>query len=397
MYRSEPENFSVIRRTALRHSFDSAGGGIGVDEERQDPSVAFNTWIRDSSNPDVASTRGVELYKGRKIYKSATMRVIADPETGEVRRHELRLGRYAVREIGPGFDFDNPEKVWSCDDEQIGRLRAFLNDNFQEDGEYIHVGKDNGVKALVQQLASGELHDASLSALVAALISTPGVADALASAEGASILTTALERSRHRRGLDALRRVVEDPTSSEQDLQEILQDHWWVFGGRYVGQAARRKLTLLDQFDIPLIRSDGALHVVELKKANVPNLIVRHRNHLVVGPDVHLATAQAMSYLRSLDRQETVIAAELGLDCHRAFATVVIGHSAHLAGFDRAQVSEALRTYNSHLARIEVVTYEDLLDGAEQALKLGVDEGDGGSGITDEQGTGLCWDDEPPF
>jgi hypothetical protein len=39
-----------------------------------------------------------------------------------------------------------------------------------------------------------------------------------------------------------------------------------------------------------------------------------------------------------------------------------------VAGFTEDEVAETIRTYNSHLARIEVITYKDLLDGAARAL-----------------------------
>lgn len=41
-----------------------------------------------------------------------------------------------------------------------------------------------------------------------------------------------------------------------------------------------------------------------------------------------------------------------------AFATVVIGHSMHCRDYYRSDVSETLRIYNSHLSRIDVITYE---------------------------------------
>lgn len=136
-----------------------------------------------------------------------------------------------------------------------------------------------------------------------------------------------------------------------------------------MGASTRRKLTLLDQFDIPLIRADGALHGVELKKAHYPRMLVTHET-MALGPEVHLAVSRAQNYLAALDRQESVIRDELGLDCRRAFATVVIGHSMYCSHDSRADVSEDLRTFNSHLSRIEVITYEDLLAGAERALEI---------------------------
>jgi hypothetical protein len=107
-----------------------------------------------------------------------------------------------------------------------------------------------------------------------------------------------------------------------------------------------------------------------------------------------------------------VIRDELGLDCRRAFATVVIGHSMHCGDYSRVDVSEALRIYNSHLSRIEVVTYEDLLAGAERALDITSPEdarppakldrvddvwGSASSDPWSPSPGGSGWSDEPPF
>jgi hypothetical protein len=41
---------------------------------------------------------------------------------------------------------------------------------------------------------------------------------------------------------------------------------------------------MLDQTDIPLMGSDGTLHIVELKGPSIERLIIRHRNHWIPAP-----------------------------------------------------------------------------------------------------------------
>jgi hypothetical protein len=85
--------------------------------------------------------------------------------------------------------------------------------------------------------------------------------------------------------------------------------------------------------------------------------------------------AQAMNYLRSLDELGAGLSKtyenELGqkYDMRRVFATVVIGHPKHANKTDNPTVvAQTLRSYNAHLSRIEVVTYDQLVDSAERAL-----------------------------
>ena len=165
---------------------------------------------------------------------------------------------------------------------------------------------------------------------------------------------------------------------TETDMQRIIGNAWWVFGGRYIQVLERRDLLNLDQHDVPLITADGSLHIVELKSPQIPALVRRHRNHWIVGADIHEATMQAANYVRTADELglplQTLISEELGIEVklRRVFATVVIGHRDHVRTSDMPpdQVDLALRTYNANLSRVEVVTYDQLLDAASRSLRF---------------------------
>jgi len=193
-----------------------------------------------------------------------------------------------------------------------------------------------------------------------------------------------------------------------------MEDAHWLFGGRYVGVADRRNLAPLDQHDIPLLGADGTLHIVELKGPNIPRLVRRYRNHYIVGTEVHEATSQAINYLRTLDETGAVLTTtyrnEYGIeyDMRRIFATVVIGHPAHAVGADARTVEQTLRSYNSHLSRVEVITYATLLDAADRALafedtarthrqqeQIDIVTNDDHEPLTAEPHS--PWGDEPPF
>jgi arginine utilization protein RocB len=52
---------------------------------------------------------------------------------------------------------------------------------------------------------------------------------------------------------------------------------------------------------------------------------------------------------------------------------VVIGHPT-FSEYTEEEVAQTLRAYNAHLARIEVITYAELIAGARAALDLAVPE-----------------------
>ncbi|MEU3738483.1 Shedu anti-phage system protein SduA domain-containing protein [Streptomyces sp. NPDC032198] len=199
----------------------------------------------------------------------------------------------------------------------------------------------------------------------------------------AGMLAQLLELRTRQAGLAALRAAVEEPNSSESALHACLKNQEWIFGGAYVAELARRQYTPDTILDIPLLRGDGSLHVVELKRANIKNLVIRLNGHLMLGAPAHHAVSQAQNYLRAMDENRPNILAEHGVDTRRASATVVIGHSRYVTGGVTPQeIAETLRTYNTHAARIEVITYETLLESASRMLALSSAREDSG---TDEE------------
>lgn len=337
-----------------------------------DPDEAFEYQLQ--TDLDLAGCLNVErvvVKKGPQRYKAAAILTFGSESSGVVSKRELRVQTYQARVFGGGYEFEKATQNWSCENEEIERLQALLNRVFPDAGSYQLVKEGTAAAALVKALATGDVSGEQLKDIIAALVSNAALAEALVDLREAGALATVIDRAKHQRGLSRLRSVVDDSQSTEHDLTAVLKEEWWIFGGRYIDQAKRRNFTVLDQIDIALIRADGALHVVELKQATIPRLVVPHRNHYIVGPEVHAAVAQTMNYLRSLDEQRPTILAELGIDCRRAFATVVVGHPQYVSGdIPLGVIKEALRTYNSHLARIEVLTYQDLVEGADSAFRI---------------------------
>jgi hypothetical protein len=150
-------------------------------------------------------------------------------------------------------------------------------------GRYRLVDSTSPQASLIDLLSSGGV---DVDALVEAIIAGGNVgelvralsrsADGLAAAESAVI-------AERRELVVRLQGMVRDPSTTETDMQAVMGDSHWLFGGRYVGVADRRNLAILDQHDVPLLGADGTLHIVELKGPNVPRLVRRHRNHFIVG------------------------------------------------------------------------------------------------------------------
>ncbi|SDP89633.1 hypothetical protein SAMN04487905_11241 [Actinopolyspora xinjiangensis] len=117
--------------------------------------------------------------------------------------------------------------------------------------------------------------------------------EALAKDPDGQAILKATELKQRSDTLTELRKLVDDPTTGEEALQELLQHHPWIFGGRFVDAATRRRLVDGEELDIPLIRADGSLHIVELKRSlGVSGIIKRHRNAWVPTAEVHNAVGR---------------------------------------------------------------------------------------------------------
>jgi hypothetical protein len=269
-----------------------------------------------------------------------------------------------------GFKRGFPAEFTLNEDEAtrlVELLQRGLGTAEHQEGDFIVIPiKDKAAASRIIQNAKS--HD--LATVIEALLSQEGAVSALAATEPAQVFAATMAHARHNKTLDELEVLLDDSSVTEPQLQSVLEKDWWIFGGRFIDKSKRRSLTVLDEIDVPLIRSDGVLHIIELKKAHVPRLVMAHRNHHIIGPDVNEAVGQAMNYLRSLDSASDGILTTLGINCQRAFATVVIGHPKWVPTIADTIVEKTIRTYNSHLSRIEVITYADLVRDSRNALLL---------------------------
>ncbi|WP_199739453.1 Shedu anti-phage system protein SduA domain-containing protein [Streptomyces klenkii] len=205
------------------------------------------------------------------------------------------------------------------------------------------------------------------------IASSPEALAVLAADRDGQTLLWAAEWQRRSAALARLRKVAEDPTASEHDLQRALRGQYWIFGGRFIGEAEHRRLVPGNEVDIPLIRGDGALHVVELKQASrlKNGLVKRHRNGWVPSHEVNDAVGQVVHYLIGLDEHRERIREEFGYETRRATGVVLIGHPHAHPEIPEEVLNETLRVHNTHRNRVEVLTYKELVDNAERSLGHG--------------------------
>ncbi len=276
-------------------------------------------------------------------------------------------------EVGNDYLTDYPEATAGevlAHIEALSRDSRYMQQSQERPGRYRIIRGSAEVAAWFEQLFRERVDVEDPEQAARRIVMSPGSLAILAADKKGQLLLQAAEVQRRRRGLRALRATIEDPEASEHNLQRALDGQHWIFGGQFASQAAQRRLVPGDEVDIPLVRGDGVLHIVELKRSMSLHgpLVKRHRGCWVPTAEVHDAVSQAVNYLVGLDEHRIQIRDELGIETRRASAVVLIGHPDLQPEVAEDEINEALRTLNTHLNRVEVLTYKELVDNAERAL-----------------------------
>ncbi|MFF9479696.1 Shedu anti-phage system protein SduA domain-containing protein [Streptomyces sp. NPDC014733] len=254
---------------------------------------------------------------------------------------------------------------------QLGQDARFTQAPVEDPARY-HIPRGAAeLSAWTERVLSNRVEIVDPAKAARRIVSSPEALSVLAADEDGRTVLRAAELQRRAVHLRELRRVAEDPNASEHALQQALKGMYWMFGGRFIGEAQRRRLVPGDEVDIPLIRGDGSLQIVELKQSAAVKLVKGHRGAWVPRREVHDAVGQAINYLVGLDENRERISAEFGIDTRRANALVLIGHPLSQPEIGEREINDALRIHTSHLNRVEILTYKELIDGAERALAAG--------------------------
>ncbi|WP_280269134.1 Shedu anti-phage system protein SduA domain-containing protein [Nocardia wallacei] len=270
----------------------------------------------------------------------------------------LRLGQLTGQ---PKFGFHNPLPQYPPQT----RLRLQISCDPPETGSAAGSPKDRSA-ATDADTPPSEM----LRRLVTAFEQDPDALNMVSDLEDSQVLAALVQHAQRRRDLARLEAVINDPATGELNLQKQLETMTWIFGGEFLAEIARRGLHVKHQLDLPLIRPDGSLHVVELKVARIRNLITEYRGGLVLASGVSKAIGQAKNYLVALDENRHQILNDFGIDTRRTSVTIVAGHSAFVGnGITRDQIAETLRTNNTHLSRIEIMTYDQVIANARHAIE----------------------------
>lgn len=329
------------------------------------------------AKPNQRFVDSIIIHRSKQQSIEATHMEIMDRHTGFVHHHGVKIEatKRLPKSQGGGWPVEASDSVWINDDgnDAIGMLRDFLSvvkgELPEEQGSYLIVPLkgDSVDQATIRRLIDAASTSGKSQALVQAVEAVSGDPEAfeqiaeLASAhpDASKVAAAALNLARYTNALDELARLLQT-NAKESEFQALLTKNAWIFGSEYSELLARRVWVRDQQKDFMLRRAaDDYLEIIEIKTplSASDKLFIWDKDHDCFYPRQELTkvVAQVMLYLEGVDADRLRILAMDNERVNKIVARIIIGRD-----HDPAQV-EALRRFNSHQGRIEVLTFDQLI------------------------------------
>lgn len=324
-------------------------------------------------NRNIGKTYRCVLKEGPRTYKVAVILEILRTN-GSLHHYSLKLQSITANKKGWFMDEEKSIRLEGKSTSNHGEIAALVNflqtvtegQLPDEEGKYhvIRAGVEQGIGKLLDMVGD-EPHKmvgfltGLLNSIKDAPIGLEELTKALQSSSPRVVenLAIASRVVTYRRAHDELRRLIEE-NPSEQAFQDLLGANPWLFGSEYSELLDRRMWTRDQNKDFVMRRTvDGYLEIIEIKrpiKGALFNYDKSHDTYYASAP-VSQVVGQVMNYIERAETHRHNIRSMDGEDTLKIRARIILGRD----GDERQQ--EALRTYNAHLHRIEVLTFDQLL------------------------------------
>ncbi len=306
---------------------------------------------------------------------------IINQSTGDHHHYALKIE--TIKKLKGVFELAVPDSVSLSEDtgQELTRLKQFLdvclaNEMPEATGSYLVVPEserfDGRFLGKVVSTMSDEQSAELLIDLVDKLSDDPETLKELMRKEKED--PTGFERSaaminlaRYSNALQELEYLVEQ-SNSEGEFQRLLTANPWMFGSEYSELLPRRRFVRDSNLDFMMRRtSDGYVEIVEIKTPlRGRGLFQYDPSHDCFHPSSELSKVigQVVHYIEGLDAERFLIQGKDKEDVNKIRAKIIVGRNG------REGCQNALRSLNGHLHRIEILTYDQLIQIAYQVVEL---------------------------
>ena len=334
------------------------------------------------SNPNVRTITQAILKEGPRAFKIATMLEVINPKSGEFHHYSLKIDHIDKTKAGW---FAKPEKsvrLEGKDPDEIEKLYLFLHasheNEFEDKSGDLHIISSIDYAKLENILDSiPNIADTDKLQLVSNILSqldgeNTDIGDfvtAFEASNGETLkhIATASRMVEYTKSLNELKNLVNDPATDEKQFQKHLEVNPWMFGSEYSELLSRKTWTRDDRLDYMLRRTvDDYLEIIEIKTAFEEPLFLLDTSHDSYYPSSKLSPVigQVIRYIEEVERNRDSILAKDGADTLKIRARAIVGRDGGV------EHQAALRNFNAHLHRIEIITYDQLIRIAERVLSM---------------------------
>jgi len=341
-----------------------------------------STLVDKDRNPQLDTVRSVVLKDGPKARKLAALTNIVDPGTGEFHHDAITIKTFKKKRGRWGLDLEHSITLSSEEGDEIQMLIDFLaaarsGSVPKKSGEFVVIAAPTSQtdRATLQELLNNLSADGRIDVLANVLANIQHDADLLPElldraakqpqrfAEAAAALNLATYKAAvgKLQGLITAKGKV-----PEARFQRLLKENPWMFGSEYSEILDRRKWTRDENQDFVVRRTtDGYIELIEIKTPLEGRDLFKYddsHDSFYAGAELSKVVGQVQNYIEKLDRERNSIVANDGEDTTKIRAKIIIGCD----GDKDQQI--ALRRFNGHLHRIEVMTFDQLLKIAQRVL-----------------------------
>lgn len=333
-------------------------------------------------NPNVGTITQAVLKEGPQVFKVATLMEIVNPSSGEFHHYSLKIDH--IDRSKKGW-FHKPEKsvrLEGKEPDEIDKLFKFLSVAYESKlGEacgQLHIISstdyarlENVIEAIPNIADNDKLHLVGniLAHLDSESSSFSDFVNVLqeSKSETLSHIAAASKMIEYSKAVNELKALIENPGTSESQFQKHLEMNPWMFGSEYSELLPRRNWTRDDRLDYMLRKTvDDYLEIVEIKTSFREPLFLHDSSHDSYFPSSKLSPVlgQVTRYIEEVERNRNSIIAVDGSDPLKIRARIIVGRDGS------SEHQKALRNFNAHLHRIEIITYDQLVKIAERVLNM---------------------------
>ncbi len=322
------------------------------------------------------------LKEGPRAFKLATLMEIINPKSDKLHHYSLKIDHIDKMKSGWFHKPDKSVRLEGKEPDEIEKLFKFLQAAYKEtlgdvSGE-LHLIKASDYAKLENILdVMPDVADTDKLNLVGHILSqldekASSFSDFMnvfkeSKSEILKHIAAASRFIEYTKSVNELKRLINIPSTPETDFQRHLEKNPWMFGSEYSELLHRRTWTRDDRLDYMLRKTvDDYLEIVEIKTAFDDALFLYDASHDSYYPSSRLSPVlgQVTRYIEEVERNRDSTIAKDGSDTLKIRARIIVGRDG------KSQHQAALRNFNAHLYRIEIITYDQLVKIAERVLEM---------------------------